>query len=137
MVYFTRRFVLTLALCYFVLLFFSPFSIAITSFGKGRANLGAFHAFSCVCLICLVVSASSSSSCLGWAAACDCGTAWTFLLHFFEEVLFCINHLFNVLLFLAIVYTTYISLDELNQTSFSIETMFRLFIRSASARRFL
>ena len=29
-----RRFVLFLTLCYFVLMFFSPFSIAITSFGK-------------------------------------------------------------------------------------------------------
>ena len=39
------RFVLSLALCYFVLVFFSPFSIAITSFGEERADLGAFRAF--------------------------------------------------------------------------------------------
>ena len=32
----TRRFVLCLALCYFVLVFFSPFSIAITSLGEER-----------------------------------------------------------------------------------------------------
>ena len=31
MVYSMRRFVLSLALCYFVFVFFSPFSIAITS----------------------------------------------------------------------------------------------------------
>ena len=31
MVHSTRRFVLSLALCYFVLVFFSPFSIAFTS----------------------------------------------------------------------------------------------------------
>ena len=45
MVYSTRRFVLSPALCYFVLVFFSPFSIAITSLGEERANIGAFRAF--------------------------------------------------------------------------------------------
>ena len=45
MVYSTRRFVLCLALCYFVLVFFSPFSIAITSLGEERASLGAFRTF--------------------------------------------------------------------------------------------
>ena len=45
MVYSTRRFVLNLALCYFVLVFFSPFSIAITSLGEERANLSAFCTF--------------------------------------------------------------------------------------------
>ena len=38
-VYSTRRFVLCLTLCHFVLVFFSPFSIAITSLGEERANL--------------------------------------------------------------------------------------------------
>ena len=45
MVYSTRRFVLRLTLCYFVLVFFSPFSIAITSLGEDRANLSAFRTF--------------------------------------------------------------------------------------------
>ena len=45
MVYFTRRFVLSLALYYFVLVFFNPFSIAITSLGEERANLSAFRTF--------------------------------------------------------------------------------------------
>ena len=45
MVYSTRRFVLCLTLCYFVLVFFSPFSIAITSLGEERANLSAFRTF--------------------------------------------------------------------------------------------
>ena len=40
-VYSTRRF----ALCYFVLVFFSPVSIAITSLGEERANLSAFRTF--------------------------------------------------------------------------------------------
>ena len=34
-----------LALCHFVLVFFRPFSIAITSLGEERAGLGAFRAF--------------------------------------------------------------------------------------------
>ena len=45
MVYSTRRFVLCLILCHFVLVFFSPFSIAITSLGVERANLSAFRTF--------------------------------------------------------------------------------------------
>ena len=36
---------LCLTLCYFVLVFFSPFSIAITSLGEERANLSAFRTF--------------------------------------------------------------------------------------------
>ena len=32
---------------------------------------------------CLVLSVSSSALCLGRAAACDCGTPWTFRLPFF------------------------------------------------------
>ena len=34
-----------LTLCYFVLVFFSPFSIAITSLGEERANLSGFRTF--------------------------------------------------------------------------------------------
>ena len=60
--YSTRRFVLSLALCYFVLVFFSPFSIAITSLGEERASV-------CFICACLFLSVSSSSSCLGRAAA--------------------------------------------------------------------
>ena len=40
-----------------------------------------------VCLsicVCLVLSVSSSSWCLGRAAVFDCGTPWTFLLPFFS-----------------------------------------------------
>ena len=44
-VYSTRRFVLCLTLCHFILVFFSPFSIAITSLGEERANLSAFRTF--------------------------------------------------------------------------------------------
>ena len=45
MVYSTRRFFLILALCYFVLVFLSPFSIAITSLWEEGANLSTFHTF--------------------------------------------------------------------------------------------
>ena len=45
MVYSTRRFVVCRSVCYFVLVFFSPFSIAITSLGEETANLSAFRTF--------------------------------------------------------------------------------------------
>ena len=47
MVYSTRRFVVCLSVCHFVLVFFSPFSIAITLLGeeRERANLRAFRTF--------------------------------------------------------------------------------------------
>ena len=45
MVYSTRRFVVGLSVCHFILVFFSPFSIAITSLGEERANLSAFRTF--------------------------------------------------------------------------------------------
>ena len=69
-------------LVYFILVFFSPFSIAITSLGEERELI---LVFLYVCLICayLVLAVSSSSWCLGRAAVCDCGTPWTFLLPFF------------------------------------------------------
>ena len=40
-----RRFVVCLSVCHFVLVFFSPFSIAITWLGEERANLNAFRTF--------------------------------------------------------------------------------------------
>ena len=81
MVYSARRFVLCLTLCYFVLVFFSPFSIAITSLGEERANLSVFRS---ICA-CLVWSVSASSWYLERAAVCDCDTPWTFLLPFFKN----------------------------------------------------
>ena len=43
--YSTRRFVVCLSVCHFVLVFYSPFSIAITSLGEERASLSAFRTF--------------------------------------------------------------------------------------------
>ena len=45
MVYSTRRFVVCLTVCHFVLVFFSPFSTAITSLGEERAKFNAFRTF--------------------------------------------------------------------------------------------
>ena len=45
MVYSTRQFVVCLSMCHFVLVFFSPFCIAITSLGEERANRGSFRTF--------------------------------------------------------------------------------------------
>ena len=56
MVYSTRRFVLYLTLCYFVLVYFSPFSIAITLLGEERASLGVFVRLFDLCLFGLSVS---------------------------------------------------------------------------------
>ena len=81
---FYERFVLCFNLCYFVLVFFRPFSIANTSPGEERPNLSAFRTFFSICA-CLVLSVSSSSWCLERAAVCDCGTPWTFLLSFFSN----------------------------------------------------
>ena len=53
-VYCTRRFVLCLTLCYFILVVFSPFSIAITSLGKERASLSTLRTFVRFVLVCFV-----------------------------------------------------------------------------------
>ena len=72
------------SMCHFVLVFLSPFSIAITSLGEERANLSAFRTFFSICA-CLDLSVSSSFWGLGRAAVCDCGTPWTFLLPFLHS----------------------------------------------------
>ena len=41
----TGRFVLCLILCHYFIVFFSPFSIAITSLGENGASLSAFRTF--------------------------------------------------------------------------------------------
>ena len=44
-IYSTRRFDVCLSVCHFVLVFFSPFSIVITSLREERANLSVFRTF--------------------------------------------------------------------------------------------
>ena len=84
MVYSTRRFVVCLSVCHFVLVFFSPFRIAITSLGEERANLSAFRTF--VRFMLVWICRFPLPRGLGRAAFCDCGTSWTFLLPFFLNV---------------------------------------------------
>ena len=71
----------------FYFLFFSPFSIAITSLGEERTNLSTFRTFVRFALF-LVLSVSSSSWCLERAAACDYVTPWTFLLPLIVEIVY-------------------------------------------------
>ena len=78
MVYSTRRFVVCLSVCHFVLVFFSPFSIAITA--QRELILVLFVRLFGLCLFGFV--GYSSSWGLGKAVVCDRGTPWTFLLHF-------------------------------------------------------
>ena len=84
MVYSTRRFVVCLTLCHFVLVFFSPFSIVITSLGEERANLRAFPTFDRFVLVWICRFPLPLGD-WEWAAVCDCGTPWTFLLPFFHS----------------------------------------------------
>ena len=76
MIYSTRRFVLCITLCYFVLVFFSPFSIPITSLGEERANLSAFRTF--VRFVWIYLFHHPLGVCEGLRF--DCGILWTFLL---------------------------------------------------------
>ena len=85
-------------------MFFSPFSIEITSLGEERANLSAFSYVCSICA-CLDLSVSSSSWCLGRAAVCDCGTPWTFLLPFF---VMCVLSVVVCLLFLSVSLAGYV-----------------------------
>ena len=78
-VYSTRRFVLNLALCYFALEFFSPFSIANTSHGEERTKLSAFRTFVRFALVWFCPFPLPLGVCMGRAAASDCGTPWIFL----------------------------------------------------------
>ena len=82
MVYSTRRFVLCLTLCYFVLVFLVFLALRLPRLGKGELILLLFVRLFDLRLFGFAVS--SSSLCLGRAAVCDCGTPWTFLLPFFS-----------------------------------------------------
>ena len=68
-------------LCYLVLVFSVLLALRLPRLGKRELIL--------VRIVCLFdlrlfgLSVSSSSWCLGRAAACDCDTPWTFLFYFF------------------------------------------------------
>ena len=80
-------FFVCLTLCHFVLVFFSPFSIAITSLGEERANLTAFCMFDRFVLVWICRFPLPLG--LGRVAVCDCSTPWTFLLPFYSSSLWC------------------------------------------------
>ena len=63
---FLNLFGLCLILCYFVLVFFSPFSIAITSLGEERVNLSAFRTFVWFGLVCFLFLLVSGKGCGLW-----------------------------------------------------------------------
>ena len=64
MVYYsTRRFVVCLSVCHFVLGFFSPFSIAISPLGEERANLSAFCTFARFVLVGFLFLLGSGKGC--------------------------------------------------------------------------
>ena len=83
---------------YFVLVFFCPFSIAITSPGEERANLSAFRTFGqfTLVLFCLFPLPLGVWEGLRFAV---CGTPWTFLFPFY--LLYFALHDIYILLFLA------------------------------------
>ena len=62
---------------------FLCFSVLLALLGEERTNLSAFRT---LFDLCLDLSVSSSSWCLGRVAFRDCGTPWTFLLPFFTNV---------------------------------------------------
>ena len=66
MVYSVKWFVLSLVLCYFVLVCFSPFSIAITSLLEERANLSAFRTFVLFAVVCFRSLFVSGKGCDLW-----------------------------------------------------------------------
>ena len=83
-VYSKRWFVLCLTLCYFVLVCFSPFSIAITLLGEERANLSAFRTFVRFALVWFCLFSLPLGSGKG------CGLWLWHSLDFFLTFLFCL-----------------------------------------------
>ena len=81
--YSTRRFVVCLSVCHFVLVFFSPFTIAISRLGKRGLILVLFVRLFGLCLFRFVGFLFLLGS--GKAAVCDCGTPWTFILPFLRQ----------------------------------------------------
>ena len=85
MVYSTRRFVVCLAVCYFVLVFSVLLVLRLPRLGKRELILVLFVRLFGLCLFRFVGFLFLLGSWgLGRAAVCDCGTPWTFLLPFFS-----------------------------------------------------
>ena len=88
--YSTRRSVLSLVLCYFVLVFFSPFSIAFPCLGNRElilvllVRLFDLHLFGFVCFLFLLVSVKGCVFSL--TRFCDCSTPWTLIFPFWSNI---------------------------------------------------
>ena len=92
MVYPTRRFVYVLPCVVLFLCFPVLLALRLPRLGKRELILVLFVRLFDLCLCNL--SVSSSSWCLERAAVCDCGTSWTFLLRFYNIIVFnCIEKL--------------------------------------------
>ena len=77
---FPKAIFFTFTLCLLFLCFSVLFALRLPRFRKRELIL--VLSYVCSICACLGFSVSSSSWCLGWAAVCDCGTPWTFLLPF-------------------------------------------------------
>ena len=89
------RFVVCLALCRFVLVFFGPFGVAVVSLreggGAGEGEGLVLVLFVCLVGLCLfgfvgflfLLVSEKSCGLFSLTFFCDCGTLWTFLLPFF------------------------------------------------------
>ena len=73
----------------------------------------------------MLLFVSASSSCQGWAAACDCGTPWTFLLPF----LYSTRQFVLSLALCYIVLVCFLSLFSIVITSLGKELILVLFVR--------
>ena len=85
MVYSTRRFVVCLSVCHFVLVFLVLLVLRLPRLGKRELILVLLvRLFRLVLVLDLLVSSSSWG--LGEAAVCGCGTPWAFFFyHFFDK----------------------------------------------------
>ena len=83
MVYSTRRFVLSLARVILFLCFSVLLALRLPRLVKTELILVLVFFVRLFYFACLVLSVFSYSWCLGRAAACDCGTPWTFLFPLF------------------------------------------------------
>ena len=80
MVYSTRRFVVSLSVCHFVLVFSVLLVLRLPRLGMRELISVLFVRLFGLCLFGFVGFLSAWG--LGGAAVCDCGTPWTFLLPF-------------------------------------------------------
>ena len=82
MVYSTRRFVVCISMCHFVLVFLVLLVLRLPHLGKSELILVLFVRLFDLCLFGFIGFLFLLGSGKGWV--CDCGTPWTFLLPVFD-----------------------------------------------------